>query len=48
MVLCLLTDTVVVLVVMHSVFDMVDAEVWASAGCGMVLMGEWLALLRIF
>ena len=47
-VLSFVTNAVVVPAAMCSVFDVVDAEVRASAGCGTVLMGEWLALLKIF
>ena len=45
-VLILITDAVMAPVVMCSVVDMLDMEVWASAGCGTVLMDECLALLK--
>ena len=48
MVFSLVMNAVVVPMAMHSVFDMVDAKMWVSAGCGTVLMGEWLALLKNF
>ena len=48
MVLSLIMNAVMVPVAMCSVFDMVDAKMWVSAGCGTVLMGEWLALLKNF
>ena len=47
-VLSLITNAVVVPAAMRSVFDVVDTEVRVSAGCGTMLMGEWLALLKNF
>ena len=46
MVLSLVTDAIMAPTAMHSVFDMVDTEVWALAGCSTVLIGEWPALLK--
>ena len=46
-VLSLIMNVVMVPMVMCSVFNVVDMEVWALAGCDAMLMGEWLALLKI-